>query len=84
MNENALFDYLLSVAAHNLVEKKSGGKINNSDDEVLHTAATMQSEMKRIRLGEYPLQFRQLRSILTNYGCAFDEQLRRGPLCQYK
>ncbi len=78
MNEDLIFEYLLNIAAHNLVDKKTGLKISSADEEVLHIAATLQGAMKRIRQGEYPLQLRQLRSILISYGCQFDEHLRRG------
>lgn len=71
IGQDELYQYLLDLAAHNLKLSKTNEPIERPDDESLHIAVWTQRNMKRIRHGEYPLQFRQLKQILSTYGCEF-------------
>ncbi|MBI5074285.1 MAG: type II toxin-antitoxin system death-on-curing family toxin [Nitrospirae bacterium] len=76
LDQDSFYDYLIAVASHNLIDKTTAQVIIGSDPEVMHIANALQNNIKRIRLGEYPLQFRQLKSILAEYDCEFDTQIR--------
>ncbi len=71
IGQDELYEYLLDLAAHNLKLSKTNEPVERPDDESLHIAGWIQRNMKRIRHGEYPLQFRQLKQILSTYGCEF-------------
>jgi death-on-curing protein len=69
--EDEIYVYLLNLASHQL-RNGEDQIISNSDNEVLHLAKWLQNKIRKVNLREFPIQFRQLRSILLTYGCRFE------------
>jgi hypothetical protein len=77
VEEGELYDLLLHLADHKLVSR-DGDILVGADAEALYLAAWLQSRIRRVVRREHPLQFRQLRAILTTYGCTFEHPPGRG------
>jgi death-on-curing protein len=75
IEEDPLFDYLIKVAAHEVVAEY--GEESRADAEMLAVAKWISRHSRPIIREEHPLQFNQLREILNAYGCTF-EHPRKG------
>lgn len=72
LDQDAIYDFLLNLSAHQLYYKKSKKLIEGADPEMIHVAHWVQQNMRRLRRGDYLLQFRQLKDILRTYDCEFE------------
>ena len=70
-DQDAIYDLLLRLADHRVVDAPTR-EASLADREFLKIAEWLQGNIRRVRLGEYPLQFRQLRAILLGCGCTME------------
>ena len=83
INQDLIYDFLLTVASHGLKNLKTGRIIIGADPETLFIARWLQKNMRRINRNVHPLQFRQLREILNAYGCHFESKASKGKMNIY-
>lgn len=76
ISEEELFDLVLRVGRHAVLEDESGPGKDYADRETLAITWWLQGRIKRVAKGELCVKFRQLRQILTSYGCSFPEMGR--------
>ena len=69
IGEDELFDYLIRIASHDI--GVSAESESRADAEMIVIAKWVSSHSRPLTVGEHPLKFHQLRSILNNYGCTF-------------
>lgn len=77
VDHDTIYDFLLDVAKHNLINQKTRRKAENPDEESYVIAAWLQRNMRKITRGEHPLHFRELRDILETYDCTFEVHRRQ-------
>ncbi len=70
--DDELFDYVIRVSAHGLVDSNGSVGGTLSDYEMQDMAKWLQRKIKRIRKGEQIVKFGRLKQIPGNRGCAFD------------
>lgn len=69
VTESEIFKEVLLVAQHHVVR---GTTRPHPDHEVLVIAEWVCKRMRRVRKEEFPLQWRDLRRVLTSYDCTFE------------
>jgi death-on-curing family protein len=69
VEEDALFDYLIRIASHNL---DVPGNHSLSDGEMIQIAKWVSGHSRPLVKEERPLKFHQLREILNTYECSFE------------
>jgi death-on-curing family protein len=72
VSEEDLFDYVLDVSRHGLLNEPPGPGREYADREMMEVASWLQRHIKRVKKGEFCIKFRELREILSSYGCSFD------------
>ena len=76
ISEEELFEFVLRVGRHGILDDEAGPGKDYTDRETLAIARWLQSRVKQVRKGELCVKFRQLRQILTTFGCKFAETAR--------
>jgi death-on-curing family protein len=71
-DEQTLFRYVLRVAQHRVVASR---RVSMADHEVLAIAQWISENSRPLTRGDRPIKWRELRRILTRFGCTFE-----GPL----
>lgn len=72
LSEDDLFEYVLRLASHQLVERDHRVQTELADRETIEVARWLQRNMKRVTKGEFVLRFDQLKRILATYECQFE------------
>jgi death-on-curing protein len=70
--EDELYEYVLRVADHRIVDGPGPDDPLRADREMLKIAQWIHGRTRRVGRGEQILQFRQLERILKTYGCEFE------------
>ena len=70
--EDELFEYVLRVAAHEIVPVREHSGQPSTDSEMLDIAQWLQRHVRRIRKGESCMKFRELKRVLSVRGCDFE------------
>jgi death-on-curing family protein len=84
--ENQLYDFVLSLANHLLVDRNSLPAEQLADAEATIVAEWLQKGIHRVSKTEHIIRFDELRRILTTCGCTFGNpsgsgiRISRGPL----
>jgi death-on-curing family protein len=65
-DEDEFFKLVLQVAQHRIFDREYG---NSADGEVLGVARLLYNNIRPVEIGDHPIPFRRLRSILTTFGC---------------
>jgi death-on-curing family protein len=73
--EDALFDFVLTLSAHRLVDESVQRR---PDAEMMAVAEWFKNRIRREDKSEYVLKFRQFRKLLTGFGCEFSFPGGRG------
>ena len=76
LDEDDIYDFVIALASHQLIENVSAEKQPSSDEEVLEVSRWLQNHIRKLRKEEYTLKFRAFRAILNSYGCELE--LARG------
>jgi death-on-curing family protein len=82
--EDVLYDYVVAVADHRVCAAPTKRDAYQADREMLEIARWIQGHMRRLERAAFRLQFRQLRKILSAFGCACEKvpgsrmHIRRG------
>ena len=71
-NQSNLYDFVIALGAHGLIEGKTADNKPSADDEVIAVAEWLQRNIRKIGRAERPIKFRDLRRILNSYGCKLD------------
>ena len=74
VEEEGLYDFLLQVIDHKLIECELGSEL--ADSEMTEIAQWIHNSTHKISNEERILKFRELRGILTNFGCNFEQATR--------
>lgn len=72
--EDELFDYVLRLAKHEVVPDLDPFDPDATDREVAAVARWIQQHIRRVQKGEFNIQFRALRKILSEFGCEFQSK----------
>ena len=71
-NQDDLYDFVIALGAHSLIMGKAADNKPSADDEVVVAANWLQRNIRQIQKAERLLKFRELRRILTPYGCLLE------------
>lgn len=71
-NQSNLYDFVIALGAHSLIEGKTADNKPSADDEVMAVAKWLQRNIRKIGRAEQPIKFRDLRKILNSYGCKLE------------
>ena len=69
LDQDDLYNFVIALASHSIVDRKSVHKNNLADAEVQKTSRWVQHNIRKIKRSEYPLKLRELQRILVTFGC---------------
>ena len=78
LDEDDIYEFVIALASHQLIENMSAEKQPSSDEEVLEVSRWLQNHIRKLRKEEYTLKFRGFRAILNSYGCELELARRVG------
>ncbi len=72
LDQDGVYDFVIALAAHKLISGKAADNKPSADDEVLEVARWLQRNIRKIQKSEQVLKFREVRNILSAYGCKLE------------
>ena len=69
LDQDDLYNFVIALASHNIVDRKSVPENELADAEVLKTSRWIQHNIRKIKRSEYPLKLRELERILKTFDC---------------
>ena len=72
LGQDDIYNFVIALASNKLIKDKLVDNKPLADEEVLAVARWLQHNSRKIRKSEKVLKFRELRKILTTYGCELE------------